>query len=148
VTTPPPGPTPRPEVEHTAGPQAVRGWQRPAGIAYLVIAALFILSVFVQFFLAGLGVFGAESFEAHKDFAGIFHLLALLLVILALLVRRNRVDLILVITLFVITTIQFSLSEANDGWVQALHVLNALIIYTVAYHVLQRGIRSLRAAAA
>ena len=75
--------------------------------------------MFVQFFLAGLGVFGAESFEAHKDFAGGFHLFALLLVILALLVRRNRVDLILVITLFVLTTIQFSLPEAATATVAA-----------------------------
>ena len=65
--------------------------------------------------------------------------------ILALLVRRNRVDLTLVIALFVITAIQFSLPEANDGYVQAIHVVNALMIYTVAYHVLQRSIKSLRA---
>ena len=148
TTTPPPGPTPRPEVEHTAGPAAATGWRRAAGIAYLVIAALFIVSVFVQFFLAGLGTFGAESFEAHKDFAGVFHLFALLLLILALLVRRNRADLILVIALFVLTTIQFSLPEADDGYVAALHVLNALIIYTVAFHLLQRAIRTMRAAPA
>ena len=78
----------------------------------MVVAGLFVLSVFVQFFLAGLGVFGAESFKAHKDFGGVFHLSGLLLIIIALLVRRNRVDLTLVITLFVITAIQFSLPEA------------------------------------
>jgi hypothetical protein len=128
-----------------AAPDPDAGWRRGAGIAYAVIAALFVLCVFVQFFLAGLGVFGAESFKAHKDFGGTFHGLALLLVILAVLVRRNRVDLTLVITLFVITTIQFSLPEANDGYVQAIHVVNALLIYTVAYHVLQRSIKSLRA---
>ncbi len=148
TTSPPPGPTPRPQVEHTAGPAAATGWRRAAEIAYVVIAALFIVSVFVQFFLAGLGVFGAESFEAHKDFAGVFHLFALLLVVLALLVRRNRADLILVVTLFVLTTVQFSLPEADDGYVAALHVLNALVMYTVAFHVLQRAIRSLRAAPA
>ena len=126
------------------GPAAATGWRRAAEIAYVVIAGIFILSVFVQFFLAGLGVFGAESFEAHKDVAGAFHLLALLLVILALLVRRNRIDLTLVIVLFILTTIQFSLPEANDGYVQSLHVLNALIIYTAAYHVLQRSIKSVR----
>lgn len=144
----PPGSQPRPEVERSAGPEAATGWRRAAGIAYVVIAALFIVSVFVQFFLAGLGVFGAESFEAHKDFAGVFHLLALLLVILALLVRRNRADLILVITLFVLNTVQFSLPEADDEYVASLHVLNALIIYTVAFHVLQRAIRSVRPAVA
>jgi hypothetical protein len=78
-------------------PVAATGWRRGAGIAYVVIAALFVLSVFVQFFLAGLGVFGAESFEAHKDFAG-----------------------------------------------ASLHVLNALFIYTAAYHMLQRSIKSVR----
>jgi hypothetical protein len=141
-----PDPQSRPVVERSAGPAAATGWRRAAGISFVVIAVLFIFSVFVQFFLAGLGVFGAESFEAHKDFAGVFHLLALLLVILALLVRRNRIDLTLVIVLFVLTTIQFSLPEANDGYVQALHVLNALIIYTAAYHVMQRSMKSLRAA--
>ena len=142
--TAPESPDARPVVERSAGPGAVTGWRRVAERAYVVIAALFIISVFVQFFLAGLGVFGAESFEAHKDFAGAFHLLAFLLLVLALLVRRNRVDLILVITLFVLTTIQFSLPEADDDYVRSLHVLNALVIYTAAYHVLQRSIKSLR----
>jgi Family of unknown function (DUF6220) len=146
VTQQPPGPEQRPVVEHTAGPSAATGWRRAAGIAYVVLAVLFILSVFVQFFLAGLGTFGAESFEAHKDFAGVFHLFALLLVVVALLVRRNRVDLTLVIALFVLTTVQFSLPEASDGYVQALHVLNALIIYTLAYHVMQRSFKSVREA--
>ena len=148
ATSPPPGPGQRPEIEHTAGPAAATGWRRAAGISYVVVAALFIVSVFVQFFLAGLGTFGAESFEAHKDFAGVFHLFALLLVVLALLVRRNRIDLILVIALFVLTTVQFSLPEADDGYVAAFHVLNALVIYTVAFHVLQRAVRTMRAAPA
>ena len=143
--TDPDAPAARPVVERSVGPGAATGWRRAAEIAYVVFAGLFIVSVFVQVFLAGLGAFGAESYEAHKDFAGVFHLLALLLLVLALLVRRNRIDLTLVIVLFILTTIQFSLPEANDGYVQALHVLNALIIYTAAYHVLQRSIKSLRA---
>jgi hypothetical protein len=142
----PTDPDQRPVVEQSAGPTAVLGWRRGAGIAYVVIAVLFILSVFVQFFLAGLGVFGAESFEAHKDFGGAFHLLAFLLLVLALLVRRNRTDLILVVTLLMLTTIQFMLPEADDGYVAAFHVVNALLIYTVVFHVMQRGIRSVRAA--
>ena len=142
----PADPDDRPVVEHTAGPTAFTGWRRVAEISYVVVAVLYVLSVFVQFFLAGLGTFGAESFEAHKDFGGVFNLFALLLLILGVLVRRNRVDLTLVIVLFVLTTVQFSLPEANDGYVQALHVLNALIIYTVAYHVLQRGMKSVRRA--
>ena len=141
-------PDPRPVVEHSAGPRAATGWRRAAEIGYVVFAVLFVISVFVQFFLAGLGIFGAESFKAHKDFAGAFHLLAFLLLVLALLVRRNRIDLTLTIALFVLTTVQFSLPEANDGYVQAIHVVNALIIYTAAYHVMQRSFKSLRRTAA
>ncbi len=144
----PTDPDERPVVEQSAGPTAVLGWRRGAGIAYVVFAVLFVLSVFVQFFLAGLGAFGAESYEAHKDFGGVFHLLALLLLVLALLVRRNRIDLILVIALFVLTTIQFSLPEADDGYVAALHVLNALLMYTAAFHIMQRGFRSVRGVSA
>jgi hypothetical protein len=35
--------------------------------AYLGLGILFNVGVVVQFFLAGLGIFGAESFAAHKD---------------------------------------------------------------------------------
>src|SRR5918996_438265 len=86
--------------------------------------------------LAGLGTFGAKTFEPHKDFAGVFHLLALLLLLLAIFVRRNRMDIILAVVLFVIVTVQFSLPEAREDapGVAALHVVNALFIWIVGYH--------------
>jgi hypothetical membrane protein len=104
--------------------------KRVGEISYVALAWLFLAAVITQFFLAGLGVFGAKTFEPHKDFAGVFHLLALLLVLLAIFVRRNRADIILTVVLFVIVTIQFSLPEARDDapGVAALHVVNALFI--------------------
>jgi hypothetical membrane protein len=109
---------------------------------YLVLAWLFLAAVITQFFLAGLGVFGAKTFEPHKDFAGVFHLLALLLLLLAIFVRRNRTDIILTVVLFVITTVQFSLPEARDDapGVAALHVVNALYIWMVGYHLAMRAL--------
>jgi hypothetical protein len=40
--------------------------RRAGQSAYLVIAWLFLAAVITQFFLAGLGIFGAKTFEPHK----------------------------------------------------------------------------------
>ena len=116
--------------------------RRVGGAMYVGLAWLFLAAVIVQFFLAGLGSFGAESFEPHKDFAGVFHLLALLLLLLAILVRRNRTDIVLAVVLFVIVTVQFSLPEAREDapGVAALHVVNALFIWIVGYHLAMRAL--------
>ena len=116
--------------------------RRAGQSAYVVIAWLFLAAVITQFFLAGLGIFGAKSFEPHKDFGGVFHLLALLLLLLAIFVRRNRTDIILTVALFVIVTVQFSLPEARDDapGVAALHVVNALFIWIVGYHLAMRAL--------
>jgi hypothetical membrane protein len=116
--------------------------KRVGEVSYVVLAWLFLAAVITQFFLAGLGVFGAKTFEPHKDFAGAFHLLALLLLLLAIFVRRNRADIILTVVLFVIVTVQFSLPEARDDapGVAALHVVNALFIWIVGYHLAMRAL--------
>jgi hypothetical membrane protein len=116
--------------------------RRAGEVSYLVLAGLFLAAVITQFFLAGLGVFGAKSFEPHKDFGGVFHLLALLLLLLAIFVRRNRTDIILTVLLFVIVTVQFSLPDARDDapGVAALHVVNALFIWMVGYHLAMRAL--------
>jgi hypothetical membrane protein len=116
--------------------------RRAGEVSYLVLAWLFLAAVITQFFLAGLGVFGAKTFEPHKDFAGVFHLLALLLLLLAIFVRRNRTDIILAVLLFVIVTVQFSLPEAQEDapGVAALHVVNALFIWIVGYHLAMRAL--------
>ncbi|MGH2979233.1 MAG: DUF6220 domain-containing protein [Solirubrobacterales bacterium] len=116
--------------------------RRVGEITYLVLVWLFLAAVITQFFLAGLGSFGAKSFEPHKDFAGVFHLLALLVLLLAIFVRRNRADIILAVVLFVITTAQFSLPETREDapGVAALHVVNALFIWIVGYHLAMRAL--------
>jgi hypothetical membrane protein len=116
--------------------------RRAGQSAYLVIAWLFLAAVITQFFLAGLGIFGAKTLEPHKDFGGVFHGLAVLLLLLAIFVRRNRTDIILSVVLFVIVTVQFSLPEARDDapGVAALHVVNALFIWMVGYHLAMRAL--------
>ena len=63
--------------------------------------------------VVGFGLSNDERRGRTEDFAGAFHLLALLLLLLAIFVRRNRTDIILTVVLFVIVTVQFSLPEAR-----------------------------------
>jgi hypothetical membrane protein len=116
--------------------------RRAGQSAYLVIVWLFLAAVITQFFLAGLGTFGAKTFEPHKDFGGVFNLLALILVLLAIFVRRNRTDIVLSLLLLVIVGVQFALPEARDDapGVAALHVVNALFIWIVGYHLAMRAL--------
>ncbi len=44
-----------------------------------------------------------------------------------------------------LATVQFMLADANDGYVAAFHVVNALVIYTISFHIFQRALRSIRA---
>ena len=60
-----------------------------ATTAYYGLALLIALGVVVQVFLAGLGIFGAESFDAHESFGWILHTAAIVLFLLALLGPRT-----------------------------------------------------------
>ena len=46
--------------------------------------------VLVQFILAGMGIFGASSFEAHEAVGGILHGLTVLVFLLAIAGPRTR----------------------------------------------------------
>ncbi len=58
-----------------------------SGVAWLIVA----LGV-LQFFLAGLGIFGAESFSAHATVGGILHGLTILVFLLAIAGPRTGQD--------------------------------------------------------
>ena len=53
-------------------------------LAYYWLALLIAIGIVVQVFLAGLGIFGAESFDAHEEFGGIVHGLTILVFLLAI----------------------------------------------------------------
>ena len=58
-------------------------------LAYHWLALLIAVGIVVQVFLAGLGIFGAESFDAHEEFGGILHGLTILVF---LLLRKQLLD--------------------------------------------------------
>src|SRR4029453_10059542 len=117
---------------------------------FVGLAWLFVLAVAIQFFLAGLGVLGGESLEAHRlwGFTAL-HLIPILMLIAAIVGRMGRTVIGLTVALFVLVFLQplFADPELDPRWLRSLHVLNALFIFALGYHLAQRGTRTIRSKA-
>lgn len=108
-------------------------------VVYTYLAALFVLGVLVQVYLAGLGIFGinaskvanASSFDAHRDWGGVLMVIAIVLLILALAARQSRATMIGAFVLALLVTVaQTALAAAGDSnkWVGGLHALDGMVI--------------------
>ena len=116
---------------------------------FVGLAWLFVLAVAIQFFLAGLGVLGGGSMEAHRQWGFIvLHLIPILMLIAAIVGRTGRTVVTLTVVLFLLVFIQplFTDPELDPRWLRSLHVLNALFIFALGYHLAQRGQRQSGAA--
>jgi hypothetical protein len=114
---------------------------------FVGLAWLFVLAVAIQFLLAGLGVLGGESMEAHRQWGFIvLHLIPILMFIAAIVGRMGRTVLGVTGALFLLVFLQplFADPELDPRWLRSLHVLNALFIFALGYHLAQRGTRTLR----
>jgi uncharacterized membrane protein YhaH (DUF805 family) len=105
------------------------------------LAHLFGALLVVQFFLAGLGAFTTvhnkkfsdSNFDAHAGLGSVLVLLALVILLVALVVRRQRA-IQLSGALFGLMIVQFILGDvgANTAaWVGGLHAANSLLIVAV-----------------
>src|SRR5580765_4180525 len=83
-------------------------------LAYYWLALLIAVGIVVQVFLAGLGIFGAESFDAHEEFGGILHGLTILVFLLAIAGPRTGRTIGMGFGLAVLVTIQIALVGARD----------------------------------
>jgi len=103
------------------------------------LAFFFLLVAIVAFFLAGLGAFGAESFEPHQGSGSLLVLLSLILLILAAVGRREALTQSAV--LFGLMIVQMVLGVAGEdvGVLGGLHPVNGLLILFVA-HQAARGL--------
>lgn len=113
--------------------------RRRADTVFFWISVLLVLAVVVQFFLAGVGVFGdhakkvsdASSFDPHRANGGVIEGLSLLLLIAALVARVSKR---VVWTTFVLALLaivaQSLLADAGEDhkWVGGLHALDGVII--------------------
>jgi Family of unknown function (DUF6220) len=118
---------------------------------FVGLAWLFVLAVAIQFLLAGLGVLGGESLEAHRQWGFLaLHLIPILMLIAAIVGRMGWTVLGLTGALFLLVFLQplFADPELDPRWLRSLHVLNALFIFALGYHLAQRGKRTIRSMAA
>lgn len=107
---------------------------------FAYLAALLVLCVVVQFFLAGLGVWGIDkpklndkvtSLDAHRGFAGAIAVVAILMFITALVSRTSKQRIWVSLLIGVLAEpVQSLLASGGEHqhWVGGLHVLDALVI--------------------
>jgi hypothetical protein len=98
---------------------------------FLAISVLLVAGLFVQVFLAGLGVFdSAARFATHRDFGYTLELLAMALIVVGLLGRvpRRQVGLSVVILLLFFLQSIFVVLRSDQPMIAALHPVNGFVI--------------------
>lgn len=106
---------------------------------YRWLAIAFVALVAVQFFLAGLGTFGlhqrvsdSDAFGPHQTVGMIINGVALVMLVVALIARLRRAQIIAVATLFVLCTVTgFFAGAGADDPNRALGAVHALIGATI-----------------
>ena len=109
------------------------------------LAAIYLAGVVVQFFLAGLGTFGATTFDAHRAVGLGLGLVSLIMLVLAFVGKVPRSLIALTFTLFGLNVVQLVLAQIDIEEIAALHVVNALAVVYVAHELVQRSRRFLAA---
>ena len=105
--------------------------------AHRGLGFLFLGLGLLQFFLAGLGVFGDDGYEPHQAVGSALTLIALILLILAAIGRRE--SLVPSAVLLGLMIVQTVLAYIEVTVLNALHPLNGLLILFVA-HQAARGL--------
>ena len=101
-------------------------------------AAIFVLAILVQVFLAGLAIAnlgGSGNFSTHIEFGYTWMgLAALALLVTVFLARRPRRDVGIVVAIIVLYVIQTLLPafKSSSPAMAALHPVNALLLFVVA----------------
>jgi hypothetical protein len=113
-------------------------------MSFRLLSYLFLIAVMIQFFLAGYGIMELcnEGLDAHRDWGfAVLHLIPLLMFGAAIWAKMGRVTIGMVVVLFLLVLIQpfFVDSGTNEAWLRALHVVNALLIFMLGYHLTQRA---------
>jgi hypothetical protein len=118
--------------------------QSAIGRIYQWIALMITGGVIAQFFLAGVGLFGAGSYEAHTQLGWSLHTASMVGFVAALVLTRTIRAIAESAALLVALTIQVSLPGLRDDapWLAALHPLMALVILCLAATIGMPALRS------
>lgn len=121
--------------------------QKAIGRVYRWIALVIAGGVIAQFFLAGIGLFGAGSYEAHIQLGWALHGVAMVGVVAAVVRPRTARAMIGSAALLAALTIQVSLPGLrNDApWLAAFHPVLALAILYLAAKIGMPALQSTKA---
>ena len=124
--------------------------RRGATAVYHWAALLIAAGAVVQFFLAGVGVFGADSFDAHEGLGWMLHTAAIVVVIAAIVGPRTKRAIVTSIVFLAVFTLQVMLPgmQADSPWLAAFHPLLALAVLGLAVHIGMPALSRRRAASA
>jgi hypothetical protein len=109
-----------------------RRWARPV---HFGLAAIFVASVAIQIFLAGLAIFDASgSWAYHRSFVHVFEMLPILLAGVAWGGRLPVATRWAWVGVYALISMQYATVAAREAapWVAALHPVNAFVITGIA----------------
>ena len=104
-------------------------------VLHAATAAIFAASLVVQVFLAGLAIpqlGGDGSFATHRDFGYLIGLITLLVLVTAVIARLGRRRIAQSAGLLVLYVVQSSLPYVGVGAIEALHPVNAVVMFVAA----------------
>lgn len=109
---------------------------------HLIVACLFVAALFVQVFLAGLGVFSSSTgFSTHRDVGYSLSLLPIVLLVVGLLGGLGRRLALLAALEFVLFILQsvFVAMRTSAPAVAALHPVNGFLILLIALLIVRES---------
>lgn len=118
--------------------------QQTIGKIHRILAWVVLGGLVLQVYLAGVGLFGAESLDLHREFGFMLELPIFLMLILALVGRLGRRVIGMTAVLVVLMIIQAQILPALDGdlaWVAALHPVNALALMGLSANLGRGGVQ-------
>jgi hypothetical protein len=105
-------------------------WSR---IAVVALAWLFTAGLVVQVFLIGLSLFqSADYLDDHKKVGDWLGPIPIALMLAALIGRLPMRLIMMAALLLVLYGVQYALANVDDGYVAALHPVNALVLFWVS----------------
>jgi hypothetical protein len=110
-------------------------------VVFYGLALVYMVGVVVQFFLAGLALFGSTDYDIHRVLGFILGLVAVVLMIIAVAAKMPRSLSGLSIVLVALNVLQIALIQIDIDEVNALHLVNALAIAFVANMLVHRSRR-------
>jgi uncharacterized membrane protein YhdT len=112
------------------------GLPRWSRVAAMILARLFTMGVIVQVFLAGLGLFeSADYWDDHKSLGQILGIIPVLLIVTAIIGRLPSRLIGMSVVLLVLWIVQYLLPKADNGYIAALHPLNAFLLLGLSVQI-------------